>query len=348
MKKIILTLSAVLLVLLAVSCNMDSTTGLFQEAGTSVKKESYVIRKVIAADEANSIYLVAADEGIFLYNAKSLTKVGETVGNGRTSRNVIGGYFTESGSTSKWSCIYYDDTVNGGDGSYHCINQDGTVTAFTFKDSENYIPVSSTYDNGYTVIVFRNSESTTNYVCITTLTSSSQDFSSIKDTCLTNVSYIGDECFIGVDKNRTYITDTQKSKDVYFKYSTTGTFETPEVNSNNYIAHEGTTYLSRSDVFYKADGSSVDSISSNYTYTRIPAITDSNSNSYYFLSGLNYVYKITAEGKMEAKSCSSLSSVEVVYISKVDADGSYINVLTAESGAKCINITDGKIDSSWK
>ena len=340
MKKIILTLSAVLLVLLAVSCNMDSTTGLFQEAGTSVKKESYVIRKVIAADEDNGIYLVAADEGIFLYNAKSKAKIGETVADGRTSRNVIGGYFTESGSTSKWKCIYFDETQNGGDGKYHCIDQNGTVTASSDIESSKYIPVSSTYDNGYTVIVFRNSDSTKNYVCITALKYDTQDFTTITDTGCTNVSYIGDEYFIGIE--------TSTSNNVYFEYSTTGTLGTLNVNANNYITHEGTTFLSRTDVFYKAAGSSIDSVSSNNTYTRTTAVTDTNSNSYYFLSGLNYVYKITAEGKMEAKSCSSLSSVEVVYIAKVDADGSYINVLTAESGAKCINITDGKIDSSWK
>ncbi len=347
MKKILLTLTAVLIAFLAVSCNMDSSTGLFQEAGQSVKKESYVIRKVIAADEADSIYLVAADEGIFLYDAKANKKVGATVANGRTSRNVIGGFFTEAADTSKWKCIYYDDPSNKGDGKYHCIDQDGNVTAFS--GLENYIPVSSVYEGGNTVIVFRNSEKTTNYVCMTKLTSSSQDFSSVKDTSLTNVSYIGDGYFIGVDTDRKYITDTSKSINVYFKYTASGVFETPEVNSSSYITHEDATFLSLSDTFYKADGSSIGSISSNYTYTRANAATDGNtpSSSYFILSGLNSVYKIT-DGKMEAKNVSSLSSIEVVYIASVADDGSYINVITAESGAKCINITDGKIDSSWK
>ncbi len=54
MKKILSYMTVLLLLALAVSCNMDSDTGLFQEAGESVKKESYVINKVIAEDSTSS------------------------------------------------------------------------------------------------------------------------------------------------------------------------------------------------------------------------------------------------------------------------------------------------------
>ncbi len=51
--------------------------------------------------------------------------------------------------------------------------------------------------------------------------------------------------------------------------------------------------------------------------------------------------------KLTTKAVSSLTGIEVKYIAEVK-DGEYINVITAESGAKCINLHDSRIDSSWK
>ena len=157
MKKIILTLSAVLLVLLAVSCNMDSTTGLFQEAGTSVKKESYLIRKVIDEDVTNSVFLVAADEGIFVYSAKS-GKIGETAFDGTTSKYVIWGSLTETSGSYSWECIFYSEE----DGKYYTINQNGEKNEYAGIDTK-FVPVGdSCYDNDTTIIVFKNTETSTN------------------------------------------------------------------------------------------------------------------------------------------------------------------------------------------
>ena len=64
MKKII-TILTVLLLLLAVSCNMDSSSGLFEDAGKSVKKESYTIKSVLSKIDTTN-YIVASNEGIFL------------------------------------------------------------------------------------------------------------------------------------------------------------------------------------------------------------------------------------------------------------------------------------------
>ncbi len=313
-------MTVLLLLALAVSCNMDSDTGLFQEAGESVKKESYVINKVIAENSTSSSYLVSSDEGIFIYNGKEGRKLSESQGTGKTAKNVIWGTFTSTG----WECVYYDD-------GYHKIDQAGNVTDYTAENLSGYIPTPSLYEDGETVVVFRQSNGTNCYVS----SSSSEPLTwTPVDTSLTDVSYIGGGYFIG--KN--------SGKDVYFKYDSSSI--TKYDNTNNYITYCDSVFLTKANAFYKSDNTKIDGASGN-TFTKAQAFSD-GTNVYFILSGLNNVYYInTSEMKLTTKAVSSLTGIEVKYIAEVK-DGEYINVITAESGAKCINLHDSRIDSSWK
>ncbi len=322
MKKILSYMTVLLLLALAVSCNMDSDTGLFQEAGESVKKESYVINKVIAEDSTSSSYLVSSDEGIFIYSGKEGRKLSESQGTGKIAKNVIWGKFI---SSTEWECVYYDD-------GYHKIDQAGNVTDYTAENLSGYIMTSSLYEDGNTVVVFRKSDSTNCYV-----SSSSSDPSAWTpvDTSLTDVSYIGGGYFIGKDSG----------KDVYFKYDSSSI--TKLDNTNSYITYCDSVFLTKANAFYKSDSTKIDGASGN-TYTKAQAFSD-GTNVYFILSGLNNVYYINTSGEMKltTKAVSSLTGIEVKYIAEV-MDGEYINVITAESGAKCINLHDSRIDSSWK
>lgn len=329
MKKILSYMTVLLLLALAVSCNMDSDTGLFQEAGESVKKESYVINKVIAEDSASSSYLVSSDEGIFIYSGEEGRKLSESQGTGKIAKNVIWGTFT---SSTEWECVYYDD-------GYHKIDQTGNVTDYTAENLSGYIMTSSLYENdGKTVVVFRKSDSTN---CSVSVSSSSSKPSTwtVVDTSLTDVSYIGGGYFIG---------NNSEKKKVYFKYdSSSSSITATEENTNDYITYNSSVFLTKANAFYKeSDNTKIDGASGN-TYTKAQTYFD-GTNVYFILSGLNNVYYInTSEMKLTTKAVSSLTGIEVKYIAGVK-DGEYINVLTAESGAKCINLHDSRIDSSWK
>ncbi len=320
-------MTVLLLLALAVSCNMDSDTGLFQEAGESVKKESYVINKVIAEDSTSSSYLVSSDEGIFIYSGKEGRKLSESQGTGKTAKNVIWGTFTSTG----WECVYYDD-------GYHKIDQAGNVTDYTAENLSGYIPTSSLYEDGNTVVVFRKSDSTNCYV-----SSSSEQPSAwtLVDTSLTDVSYIGGGYFIGVKSEK------DKDVNVYFKYDSSSSSITATENTNDYITYCDSVFLTKANAFYKeSDNTKIDGASGN-TFTKAQAYWD-GTNVYFILSDLNNVYYInTSEMKLTTKAVSSLTGIEVKYIAEVK-DGEYINVITAESGAKCINLHDSRIDSSWK
>ena len=344
MKRIYVIAASLLLVFLAVSCNMDSQTGLFQEAGQSVKKESYVIRKVIAEESVSGSYLIASDEGIFVYDGGAGEKISTNVADGKTTRNVISASISLSGEEYTWECIYYSDPQTKGDGKYHIINQDGNDRVYSLLSGEKFIPVSSVYDGEKTVVVFRNSDSTKNYV----YSSTSGDLSDehIVDTGCTNVSFIGDSYFRG-------ITADEEKKSVYFTFNGS-TVSSKSVNTNSYTTHCGSVFLSK-NTFYKEDGTALENGSvSGASYTRAVAYNDSvNRKVYFILSGVNGVYVIDTDPasenymKVSTKNCASLSSVEVIHIDGV-IDGEYINCITSESGAKCINLKDSRIDTSWK
>ncbi len=324
MKKIISYMTALLLLVLAVSCNMDSDTGLFQEAGQSVKKESYVINRVIAEDTSSSSYLVASDEGLFIYSGKEGKKLSASVGTGKTAKYALWGRFT---SSTEWECVYYDD-------GYHKIDQAGNVTDYTAENLSGCVPTSSLYENGATAAVLRNSDSTKYYVSVS---SGEPSAWTVVDTGLTDVSYIGGGYFTAVNSDK---------KNVYFKYDPTSV--TAAENTNNYITYCDTVFLTKADAFYKeSDNTRIDAVSGN-TYTKAQAYSV-GTNVYFILSGVNNVYYINKSGEMKltTKAVSSLTGIEVKYIADV-IDGEYINVITAESGAKCINLHDSRIDSSWK
>lgn len=326
MKKILSYMTVLLLLFLAVSCNMDSDTGLFQEAGQSVKKESYVINRVIAEDTSSSSYLVASDEGLFIYSGKEGKKLSESVGTGKTAKYALWGRFT---SSTEWECVYYDD-------GYHKIDQAGNVSDYTAENLSGCVPTSSLYENGATAAVLRNSDSTKYYVSVS---SDEPSAWTLVDTALTDVSYIGGGYFTAVDSDK---------KNVYFKYDSTSTSTVATANDNKYITYCDTVFLTTANAFYKESGNEkIDSASGN-TYTKAQAFSD-GKNVYFILSGLNNVYYINKSGEMKltTKAVSSLTGIEVKYIAEVK-DGEYINVITAESGAKCINLHDSRIDSSWK
>ena len=362
MKKII-TILTVLLLLFAVSCNMDSTTGLLQEAGKSVKKESFTIRKVIdsvksesSTTEEHDIFLVASDEGIFVYGGTG-KKITDTVGNGRIARNVIWGSIVESNNTYSWECIYYNDPQTGGDGKYYTIKSDGSsAVVYSGIKEELYIPVSTAYEKvtdsssstvSYeTVVIYKNPEGTRNYYSLieesknpgsSAITEVKWTDSTSTDVYCTNVTYIGQKHFIGKGSD---------SKNYYFKADSSGISE-PKINTNSYRAYNNNVFVTTGNVFYNVNGEKIDSGSGNsYTSNTVKTFVNSE-NTYIIASGVNEVYVINSKGTLEKKSCSNLTSIEVVYIAEVKEDN-YINVITAESGAKCINLKDNSIDSTWK
>ncbi len=328
MKKILPLITSLIIVILAVSCNMDSDTGLFQEAGQSVKKESYSIIRVLDEDTNSSTYLVSSDEGFFLYSGKEGKKLSENVGNGIEAKAAVWGTII---SESTWECVYYID------GKYQKIDQSGSVTDYEASNLTGVVPTQSLYEKDFTITVFRNSDSSKYSV------SASKDEPSnwtLVDTGCTNVSYIGDEYFIGQNSEKV---------NVYFQCNASTTTIKTESNTNGYITHNGLVFLANTGKFYKvSDNSEIGSISSK-TYTMIPAVSDETSV-YFILSGVNNVYSINTSGdemKVATKAVSSLSGIDVVYIAGV-VDGEYINVITAESGARCINLHDSRIDSTWK
>lgn len=351
MKKILSYMTVLLLLFLAVSCNMDSDTGLFQEAGQSVKKESYVIRTVLAEDSSSSSYLVSSNEGIFVYSAKD-GKTSDTVSIGSNYRNVIWGSLTSSSSPSgdtttytyTWECIYYSDLTNGGDGKYHIVKNDGTTNEYDSLSSDKYIVQSASFDNSdvtaKNVIIFRNSDTSQYFLFMQNASVKPADSSVV--SCVTpmyNVSYIGGNYFIGTEGTNT------SSKSYYFTFdgSTVGTAVSNEKKFRSYI---GGCFVTTDKTFYlDASDTAVDGTASSIPVVRVPMAIVAD-NAYFIISGVNEVYAVNkTENKLYKKAVSSLSGIEVIYVAGISTDGNYINVITAESGAKCINLKDSKIEN---
>lgn len=328
MKKILPLITSLIIVILAVSCNMDSDTGLFQEAGQSVKKESYSIIRVLDEIKTSSIYLVSSDEGFFLYSGKEGKKLTENVGDGNKAKAAVWGTII---SDSTWECVYYID------GKYQKIDQSGSVTDYEASNLTGYAPTQSVFENGFTIVVFKNTDSSKYSV---TVSKDEPTKWTLVDTGCTNVSYIGDEYFIGQHSEK---------GNVYFQCNASTENIKIESNANGYITHNGLVFLANTGKFFKvSDNTEIGSVSSK-TYTMVPAVSD-ETNVYFILSGVNNVYSIKTSGdemKLTTKAVSSLSGIDVVYIAGV-VDGEYINVITAESGARCINLHDSRIDSTWK
>ena len=331
MKRII-TILTVLLLLLAVSCNMDSSSGLFEDAGKSVKKESYTIKSVLSQiDKTN--YIVASNEGIFLLSDGS--KASSAVGTG----NIASYSILATGTKDSWKAYYYSEKDN----KYYSIDNSGNTEEFTGIDSGTYT-FNSVYfenvNNDKYVVVFKMG-SGLNAVFYG---SSSEFLSSptITATGYTNVSYIGDGYFIG--KN------ADDGKMHLFSYDGTTVTECC-VNDSNYRSHIGGYFVTSGNVIYHhyntefGSDSLVKTIGSGNTY-KMAKMLEKDGTYYFILNGIKDVYYVK-DSLCESKTCTSLTNIEVIAIVDV-IDGEYINVITAESGTKCINLKDNSIDSTWK
>lgn len=326
MKKII-TILTVLLLLLAVSCNMDSSSGLFEDAGKSVKKESYTIKSVLSQIDRTN-YIVASNEGIFLLSDGS--KASSAVGTG----NIASYSILATGTKDSWKAYYYSEKDN----KYYSIDNSGNTEEFTGIDSGTYklngVYFENVNEDKY-VVVFK-MDSGKNAI----FRGSSSEFLSspkITATDYTNVSYIGNGYFLG----------KKEGQDVcIFKYDETSGTISDEKQSTKYRSQIGEYFVTIDDKFLLKDDSQIGSASGN-TY-RIAKMFEKDGVYYFILNGLKEVYKINgSDHAFSAESCTSLTNIEVLAIVDV-IDGEYINVITAESGTKCINLKDNSIDSTWK
>lgn len=325
MKKISIILIALLVLFVSVSCNMDSTTGLFQEAGTSAKKASYTIHNVLLRF-SDSEYLVASDEGVFVFNG---SKIGSSYGTGINAENVV---YAE-GTKDDWSCVYYDESA----AKYYEI---GNVT-----DKSEYTALSSKYKNvgmySYEYInnthvkaqVFKNSEDGKYYIYYSTedKTLGDANLISLASYSYSGVTYMGNGYFIAQESGTSY-------------YFAADSPSTRVKNSNSYITHIDGVFLNKSNTFYSTSAS-ISPISGN-TYRRV-ATNLTDGRRYFMVRGLNYAYYVDSTNKLIETPVSGLSSIEVIFVAKV-VDGKYINVITAQNGAQCINLVDKSVTSSWK
>lgn len=327
MKKISIAFIALVVLFVSVSCNMDSATGLFEDAGTSAKKASYTIHNVLLRF-SDSEYLVASDEGIFVFDG---SQVGSSYGTGINARNVV---YATGTKKDDWYCIYYDESAE----KYYKIGCNIEKTEYTALSSKykNQGTYSYEYINDAHVKaqVFINSENNKYYIFYaddssTLLTDDA--LTSLSTYSYSSVAYMGNGLFTGIDSGTSY----------YFAHDN---IDDRTKNSNNYVTHIDGVFLNKSNTFYNTSAS-ISSISGN-TYRRV-ATNLTNGNRYFMVRGLNYAYYVDSSNKLIETSVSGLSSIEVVFVAKV-VDGNYINLITAQNGAQCISLVDKSVTSSWK
>ena len=325
MKKISIAFIALVVLFVSISCNMDSATGLFEDAGTSAKKASYTIHNVLLRF-SDSEYLVASDEGILVFDG---SQVGSSYGTGINAKNVV----YASGTKDDWSCIYYDESAE----KYYKIGNNTEKSEYTDLSSKykNQGMYCYEYINSKDVKaqIFKNSEDNKYYIFYADDSSkllSDDTLISLSTYSYSDVTYMGDGLFIGIENKTSYyfasdeITDRTK-------------------NSNNYITHINNVFLNESNIFYYGDTSKSFSGS---TKSRV-ATSLYDGNRFFMLNGLNYVYYVNSSSETVESPVSGLSSIEVLYVAKV-VEGKYINVITAQNGAQCINLEDKSVTSSWK
>ncbi len=327
MKKISIILTALLVLFVSVSCNMDSATGLFEDAGTSAKKASYTIHNVLLRF-SDSEYLVASDEGIFVFDG---SEVGSSYGTGINARNVV----YAAGTKDDWYCIYYDESAE----KYYKIGYNTEKTEYTALSSKYKTQGMYSYEyinsKDVKAQVFKNSEDNKYYIFYADDSSTlltDDKLKSLSTYSYTSVTYMGDGLFSGVDTSGKY----------YFTTSTDS--DARSLNSNSYITYLDGIFLSESNAFYN-ETAEIDPASGN-TKSRV-ATNLTNGNRYFMVKGLNYAYYVDSSDKLIGTSVSGLSSIEVVFVAEV-VDGKYINVITAQNGAQCINLVDKSVTSSWK
>lgn len=325
----------VLLSLIAVSCNIDSSEGLFQEAGQSVKKESYTISKVLhKIDDDN--YLVASNEGFFVFNGKDSSRAADPVSTGNKAKYAL---CATADSTTEWKAYYYDESDSkyyyvDPNGDSHLLGNDDVeyIDGSKYKLKSSNIFKDNNFDKDYAAVVFTNTETSKcsiYYGLVENLVSKTVEF---KDTEYSDVSYIGENTFIGVKDGKLY----------YFKYSGSEITDVKE-NTNKYNSAVGVYYVNKTGSIYYND----ESKKSTSLKTGTMQVMYQDGTSYYFLlNGAKEVYVGDGSGEITTTSISGLSNISVVAVTKV-VDSKYINVITSESGAVSVNIEDKTVDSSW-
>ncbi len=313
---------------------MDSSTGLFYEAGTSVKKESYTILSVLGRVDTQK-YIVASSEGVFYFDGSSGTK--DVIG---THNIATHAFMAKKGSSSNgWECYYYDETNS----KYMIIYQSGKTDEFKGIDASTYSFKSSSFENingtDYALVFDIKSGNNAGkcavfYGTAETLSGTSP---TIRETEYTNVSYIGGKVFIG----------EKDGKEYYFTYDGATLSEGTDNSSLKYRSHLNGYYVSLTPKFYSGTTDITPSSTSGKNYTKCVTYDDATTT-YFFLDGASVIYKCSG-ATVTTVSISGLSNIEVKAVAGI-VDSNYINVITAENGAQCINMADNKIESgsTWK
>ncbi len=326
MKKTINVISTILLLaLLLSSCNMDSNTGLFQDAALSEKKESYTIHSVLAKDSNNNdSYLVASSDGVFLYSATGDNNSSKKYLTGNDAQEVIYAKI----ENSKWELVYYNEKEN----KWYKVTEEKTEELQLPSLNGKHYSSSYTDLNGNYAFVLKDEDNITNYVYYGK-NPESLDFQKSK---FTDVKYFGDGYFIGEDNNsKRYIF---KPGDIDNKeISNKDAVATFGNNTNNYILQNGSIYID--DANKNTPSDSITDCS--------PLIHEEGDNIYIILKSTNNFYIYNKKTKtIETKECVGLKDVEIKAITGVKNNGESINVIIANSKARSINLKD-KLLSDW-
>lgn len=190
MKKITTILLIAIILFTSISCNMDSSSGLFQMAGESVRIGTHTIYSVLHKFDDNN-YLVSTDSGVLIYNGLAKT-YSKGIGNGNNSRMIIK---TECSSLSSWSVTYFDSTEN----KFYTINNEGNKTEDTSYSS--YTFKHSSYDRASNSIHYILSDNSTYLFDSTPLSGS-----------ISNYKYVGNGKFFFTEGDKNYLFTTTKEE----------------------------------------------------------------------------------------------------------------------------------------
>lgn len=282
MKKTLIILLITIILFTSISCNMDSSSGLFQMAGESVRIGTHTIYSVLHKFDENN-YLVSTDSGILVYNGidKSYS---DSVGNGNNSRYTIK---TDCLSTSSWSVTYFDNS----DSKFYTLNNEGNVTE----------------DNSYSGFTFKHSsyDSESNTIHYILNDGSSYLFDSTPFTgSLSNYKYVGKNKFFFSEGNKNYLFTTTIEEEnrgdiilIYDNYAITsegkvykdstlieGTIGTVNTKSNIHMIkyNENKYYIINNGSLYKIENNTLSSITiqglSNVEIIELSKATDSFIN----------------------------------------------------------------------
>lgn len=302
---------------------MDSSTGLFYEAGTSIKKASYTIVNVIGKVGVKE-YFVSSDKGVFYYDGNDPTVIG--------TPTIAKTAYCVKGTKDSWTCYYYDEANK----QYMTMTQDGKTAKNESLNGETYALKSFYFENinedNYAV-VFENPTTKECYVFYGSLDNLIA-LTAPTTTGYTDVSYIGGKVFIGKNSEGT---------EVYFTYDGT-TLSSATKNTSSFRSHLNGYYVTISTKFYYNSNDISPSSVTGTNYTKCVTYND-GTYTYFFLKGASVVY-MCKDGAVTTKTCSTLANTEVKAV--VSVSGDYINIITAENGAKCVNLADAKIENSWK